>query len=400
MLADILRQPGTVLLDAPRPDADTGFRGARLFADPRRQLVARTVGEVEALLDRLGAALADGLHVAGFMGYEAGYAFEPERFPDPPTDPTVPLAWFGAYDAPMDVTADEVDAALAEAGPLRVSAPRFALSEAAYRERVAAVRAHIRSGDVYQINLTAPFRFRLDGDPLALFAALRTRQSVAYGAFLRLDGAAVASVSPELFFRVDAEGEGRTIRARPMKGTAPRGHTAAHDDALADALRASPKDRAENLMIVDLLRNDLARVSEAGSVRVPALFEAERYETVTQMTSTVTGTLRPDAGLADVLRALFPCGSITGAPKLRAMRILRDLEVGPRGVYCGTLGYAAPGGPSGLAEAAFNVAIRTAVVADGAGRYDVGSGVVWDSDAEAEFAECHLKARVLTDLAS
>ena len=184
-----------------------------------------------------------------------------------------------------------------------------------------------------------------------------------------------------------------------MKGTAPRGTSARHDDALAAALQASPKDRAENLMIVDLLRNDLARVSEAGSVRVPALFEAERYETVTQMTSTVTGALRDDVGLGGVLRALFPCGSITGAPKLRAMRILRDLEAGPRGVYCGAIGYAAPGGTSGLGEAAFNVAIRTAVVADGAGRYDVGSGIVWDSDADAEYAECLLKARVLTDLA-
>ena len=159
-------------------------------------------------------------------------------------------------------------------------------------------------------------------------------------------------------------------------------------DALADALRASPKDRAENLMIVDLLRNDLSRVTAPGSVRVPALFDAERYETVTQMTSTVTGDLRADAGLGDVLRALFPCGSITGAPKLRAMGIIRDLEIGPRGAYCGAIGHAAPGG-----TAAFSVAIRTAVVANGVGRYDVGSGIVWDSDADAEFAEC------LTDLA-
>ena len=179
-----------------------------------------------------------------------------------------------------------------------------------------------------------------------------------------------------------------------MKGTAPRGTTPAADDALADALRASPKDRAENLMIVDLLRNDLSRVTVPGSVRVPALFDAERYETVTQMTSTVTGGLRADAGLGDVLRALFPCGSITGAPKLRAMGIIRDLEIGPRGAYCGAIGHAAPGG-----TAAFSVAIRTAVVADGVGRYDVGSGIVWDSDADAEYAECLLKARVLTDLA-
>jgi len=403
VLAAALRRPGTVLLDGARPDADTGWRGARLFTAPRRVLVARTPAEVGPLLDALDGALAGGHHVAGLLSYEAGYALEAGHFRDPPLDPTVPLAWFGVYDAPADVSHEAVGAALAEAGPVRVERPTFALDEAAYRERVAAVHAHIRAGDVYQINLTAPLRFRVDGDPLALFAALRHRQSVAYGAFARLDaaagGAAVASVSPELFFRVDPEGDGRTIRARPMKGTAPRGRTDDRDDAIAEALRASPKDRAENLMIVDLLRNDLARVSDAGSVRVPVLFEAERYETVTQMTSTVTGALRPDVGLGDVLRALFPCGSITGAPKLRAMRILRDLEMGPRGVYCGAIGYAAPGGPSGLGEAVFNVAIRTAVVADGAGRYDVGSGIVWDSDADAEYAECLLKARVLTDLA-
>ena len=395
-----LRRPGSVLLDAPRPDADTGRRGARLFTAPRRVLAARTLGEIGPLLDALDGALAEGHHVAGVLAYEAGYALEPGRFSDPPLDPAVPLAWFGVYDAPADVPAEAVEAALAEAGPLSLTPPKFALDEAAYRQRVAAVRAHIRAGDVYQVNLTAPFRFGVDGDAAALYVALRRRQSVAYGAFARLaDGLAVASVSPELFFRVDADGAGRAITARPMKGTAPRGRSAAHDAALAGALRASPKDRAENLMIVDLLRNDLARVTAPGSVRVPALFEAERYETVTQMTSTVAGTLRPDAGLGDVLRALYPCGSITGAPKLRAMRILRDLETGPRGVYCGTIGYAAPGGPSGLAEAAFNVAIRTAVVADGAGRYDVGSGIVWDSDADAEYAECLLKARVLTDLA-
>ncbi|WP_218830558.1 aminodeoxychorismate synthase component I [Rubrivirga marina] len=403
MLAAALRRPGTVLLDAPRPDADTGRRGAWLFTSPRCALAARTLDEVGPLLDALDRALGEGHHVAGVLSYEAGYAIEPDHVRDPPLDPAVPLAWFGVYDAPTDVPAEAVDAALAEAGPVRVERPTFALDEAAYGGRVAAIRAHIRAGDVYQINLTAPFRFGLDGDPLALFGALRRRQSVAYGAFVRLEaeagGAAVASVSPELFFRVDPEGGGRTIRARPMKGTAPRGGSPSHDDALAEALRASPKDRAENLMIVDLLRNDLARVSAPGSVRVPALFEAERYETVTQMTSTVTAALRPDVGLGDVLRALFPCGSITGAPKLRAMRIIRDLEVGPRGVYCGAIGYAAPGGASGLSEAAFNVAIRTAVVADGVGRYDVGSGIVWDSDLDAEYAECLLKARVLTDLA-
>ena len=398
MIADALRRPGAVLLDAPRPDADSGRRGARVFRDPVRQIVARAHAEVPAALDALDAALADGLHVAGMVSYEAGEALAPVVFDARPSP--VPLVWFGAYRGTTEVDALEVGAGLpASAAP--VEGPAFALSRDAYRDAVAAVKRHIRAGDVYQVNLTAPIRFGYHGDPLALYAALRRRQSVAYGAYLRCPGAAVASVSPELFFRIDREatneigGAGaRTITARPMKGTAPRAASTRADDALARALRESPKDRAENLMIVDLLRNDLARVSETGSVRVPALFEAERYETVTQMTSTVAATLRPDAGLADVLRALFPCGSVTGAPKLRAMQLIRELEGGPRGVYCGAIGHAAPDG-----TAAFNVAIRTAVVGDdGGGRYDVGSGIVWDSDADAEYAECQLKAQVLTDL--
>ncbi len=395
MLAAALRRPGTVLLDGPRPDADTGRRGARLYTAPLRTLAAWTAAEVGPLLDAVDRALAEGHHVAGLMSYEAGYALEPARFAGAVPDGPVPLAWFGVFDAPAELAPEAVDAALARAGPAPIGTPAFALTPEAYRARVAAVRAHIRAGDVYQVNLTAPLRFSTDADPVALFAALRRRQRVAYGAFVRLDGAAVASVSPELFFRIDPDGDGRTITARPMKGTARRGASPDADDALTDALRASPKDRAENLMIVDLLRNDLARVAATGSVRVPTLFDAERYETVTQMTSTVAGDLRPDVALGDVLRALFPCGSITGAPKLRAMGVIRDLEVGPRGVYCGAIGAASPDG-----TAAFSVAIRTAVLTDGAGRYDVGSGIVWDSDADAEYAECLLKARVLTDLGS
>ena len=436
MLADALRRPGAVLLDGPRPDADTGRRGALLFEDPAETLVARRPAEVGPVLDALDAALGAGRWVAGALAYEAGYALHPSVGPAPPglAAPPVPLAWFGVYDAPETVGGAEVDAALPPGG-VAVRDLAFAWSPDAYAERLAAVRAHIREGDVYQVNLTAPFRFRLPapaeagGDGLALYAALRARQPVSYGAFLRPEGVAVASVSPELFFRIDPPrpgaggaqpagaqpagaqpagaqpagaqpagaqpaGAGRTVTARPMKGTAARGATPPDDDRRAAALAGDPKNRAENLMIVDLLRNDVSRVSEPGSVRVPALFEAERYETVTQLTSTVQATLRADAGLADVLRALFPCGSVTGAPKLRAMGVIRDLEDGPRGVYCGAIGYAAPDG-----TAAFSVPIRTAVVDwGGAGRYDVGSGVVWDSEAEAEYAECLLKARALTDL--
>ena len=389
VLADRLRRPGTVLLDAPRPDADTGRRGALLFSDPARVLMASRPTEVQPLLDDLDAALEDGHHVAGYVSYEAGYALEPTRFRNPQQEPDVPLAWFGVYEAPVRFDLEAVEAVLPP--PATIGPARFAFDKADYRTALEAVKAHIRAGDVYQINLTAPLRFDLEDEPLALFARLRARQQASYGAWIAGD-VSVASVSPELFFRIDPIEGGRRITTRPMKGTAPRGTSRASDDELRQTLQGDEKNRAENLMIVDLLRNDLSRVAEVGSVRVPALFEAERYETVTQMTSTVTAKLRPEVGLGGVMQALFPCGSITGAPKLRAMGIIRDLEVGPRGVYCGAIGYAAPDG-----TAAFNVAIRTAVVAGGQARYDVGSGVVWDSDPDSEYDECLLKARVLTD---
>lgn len=335
--------------------------------------------------------------MAGYLAYEAGYALEPERF-SPSLDVVGPLVWFGVYAAPTEVNTEMLEA-LHHRPPVDLHELAFAFDRPTYRERIASVKAHIREGDVYQINLTAPFTFRTDADALDLFRALRARQPVAYGALVRLPDLDVVSVSPELFFRVDAAEGGRTITARPMKGTTPRGGTPEADAKLVDALLSREKDRAENLMIVDLLRNDLSRVSRPGSVRVPRLFEPEQYQTLTQMTSTVRADLSPEAGLADVVRALFPCGSVVGAPKLRAMEIIRQLETGPRGVYCGAIGYASPG-DGGLGEAVFNVAIRTAVLRDGHGRYDVGSGVVWDSEADAEYDECLLKARVLTDLAT
>ncbi len=394
-LLDRLRAPGTVLLDAPRADADTRRAGAVLYAGPVDTLVAHRVADVSGVLDRLDAALADGFHVAGMLAYEAGDAFVGGAGPqsrDVAGD--APLAWFGVYRAPEPIIG--LNDALAGLPPPCVAEPAFAWSEGEYAARVDAVRALIHAGDVYQVNLTMPVRFGLGGEALALYAALRARQPVSYGAWLSLpDGTAVASVSPELFVRVDATDGGRIATARPMKGTAPRGATHAADDRLARDLLASEKDRAENLMIVDLLRNDLARVAEAGSVHVPALFEAERYDTLIQMTSTVTARLRADATVGRVLAATFPCGSVTGAPKARAMQRIREIEGTPRGVYCGAIGHAAPDG-----TAAFSVAIRTAVVRGRAGVYGVGSGIVWDSRADAEWAECHLKARVLTGLAS
>jgi len=390
-LLAVLDQPGTLLFDTDRPDPDTGAVCGLLFRGPTEILEVRTAADVRALPERLDEAVRAGKWVAGALSYEAAYALEPHVFAPPEGDGL--LGWFGVYASPLRLGPEEVDA-LFPPTPYRLLVKSPALDAGAYAERIDRIRHHIREGDVYQINLTFPFGLHLDGDPVALYGALRRKQRVSYGAYLNFGELRVLSRSPELFVRLD----GDRLTARPMKGTAPRGATPEEDRAAAAALSADEKNRAENLMIVDLLRNDLSRVADPGSVQVPALFQTEAYETLLQMTSTVTAHRRPDVGVGDVLRALFPCGSITGAPKLRAMSLIRELEVSPRGFYCGTLGYAGPG------EAAFNVPIRTATLrrdgAGWAGTVNVGSGVVWDSEAASEYDECLLKARFLTDLAA
>jgi para-aminobenzoate synthetase/4-amino-4-deoxychorismate lyase len=253
------------------------------------------------------------------------------------------------------------------------------------------VRELIAAGETYQINLTDRLRAAEPGDPEQLYASLAGAQQGAYNAYLDLGRFVIASASPELFL----DWTGDTLRTRPMKGTAARDPDPAADAANARRLRASPKERAENVMIVDLLRNDLSRVAALGSVAVTELFALERYPTVWQLTSEITARVRPGAGLVDVFRALFPCGSITGAPKPRSMEIIRDLEAGPRGVYCGAVGMVAP--PGAPFRARFSVAIRTAVVdrRHNTAVYGAGGGITWDSDPAAEHAELLAKAAVL-----
>lgn len=379
----VLDRPGTVLLDTARPDDEN--QDSWCFTAPERVLTARTIDEVSALTQELEAATAAGQYVAGYLTYEAGYAFVDL---DPPAPDNHPLAWFGVYDAPQQLPPAAVGEGLRALDvECAVRDATFDRAREAYTADLDSIRHHIQAGDVYQINYTAPVRFRLEGDPRALYRRLRNRQHVPYGAYLNLGDTQVLSCSPELFFRRD----GARVWTRPMKGTIRRGRTLDEDRALREALRTDPKNRAENLMIVDLLRNDLSVCCRPGSVQVPALYETEPYDSVTQMTSTVEGRLQEGAGLADVLRALFPCGSITGAPKRRAMRIIRDLEPEPRGIYCGAIGMAGPDD-----TAVFNVAIRTAVLNGMDGRMGVGSGVVWDSDPDAEYEECKLKGRFLT----
>ncbi|MEQ9104018.1 MAG: aminodeoxychorismate synthase component I [Rhodothermales bacterium] len=359
--------PGSVLLVGP--DAPP-----RLFSGPVDVIEAWSSDDVDDALSAVSAALAAGRHVAGFRAYDAG-------------DGTLPLLWFGVYDEARPV-----------ADALRGTAPGSAVGalvpredRSAFMRGVERVRELIREGDVYQINLTTQFEGAVDGDPLDVFRAVWQNQPVGYGAVIRLPASPapdrwVLSWSPELFF----ERDGSVIRTRPMKGTHRRGLWPAQDAAFRERLQADEKSRAENLMIVDLLRNDLSRVCEPGSVVVPRLFDVETYRSVLQMTSTVEGRLRPGVSFGDIMDALFPCGSITGAPKIRAMQRIGELEPGPRGVYCGTIGYAAPGG-----EARFSVAIRTAVVSDGRLLIGAGAGIVWDSDPAAEYDETVLKTRFL-----
>ncbi|MCB2115367.1 MAG: aminodeoxychorismate synthase component I [Rhodobacteraceae bacterium] len=356
------------------------------FDAPRGLIRADRAGEVAPALAALDRAQQDGLWAAGFLSYEAGYALEPRLKPLMPEARRLPLLAFGLYDRPVPGV-DLLVRAEAEAPGARLGSVTPDWDRAAHGAALLSVLDYIRAGDIYQANLTMRMRARRDGSALGLYGALRTRQPVGHGAFVALPGLpALVSRSPELFYQVDAAGR---IETRPMKGTAPRASNPAHDAALRLGLAASVKDRAENLMIVDLLRNDISRVAEVGSVKVPELFAIESYATVHQMVSQVTGQLKPGTLPSALLRALFPCGSITGAPKIRAMEIIRELEATPRGAYCGAIGWIGPDGAQ-----RFNVAIRTLTLYDGDEvEFGVGGGIVADSTPEGEYEEALWKAR-------
>lgn len=360
---------------------DAASRRWLAFAGCRRIVQASTIAAIPPVLTAVETALGEGLCAAGFIAYEAAAGFDRVLVTRAP-EPGQPLVWFGLFERaePAPPPAPDPDA-------YRLGDWQPSISEAQYRDRLAAIRGWLRAGDSYQVNFTFRLRARFEGDPLALLGVLDQAQGGAYGGFIDTGEWAIASASPELFFTLDA---GR-ITGKPMKGTAPRGRTLAEDAANRAALAASIKDRAENLMIVDMVRNDLARIARLGSVRVPRLFEVERYPRVLQMTTTVTAAT--DAGLSRLLAALFPCASITGAPKVRTMALIRELECSPRGVYTGSLGFCLPDG-----RMQFNVAIRTAVVDRRRGEvsFGTGSGVVWDSQAEDEYRECLTKANILS----
>ena len=366
-----------VILD----DATPGRERLTRFTGLRSVISATRPEEVADALAAIERARNCGRFVAGIFSYELGYLLERRLRGLLPSRRAVPLLWFGAFDRAEACDARVLESAgRAYAGPLR-----HEWDAEDYGERFRHVHDYVAAGDIYQANLSFRSRFAFAGDPLALYRQLRARSAAAHGAFIDDGERQILSFSPELFFDLTPDGQ---LTAKPMKGTIARGSDPQSDAETRAALAASVKDRAENLMIVDLLRNDLGRIAEIGSVRVEDLFAVETYPTLHTMVSTVKAQLKSGSDVATIVRALFPCGSITGAPKIRAMEIIRELEASPRGVYCGAIGYFAPDG-----SARFNVAIRTLTIRGGAGELGIGGAVVQDSASGAEYDECLLKAR-------
>ncbi len=355
---------------------------ARFYQQPHGVIVAKAMDEVRSALAELRAAVRRGAHAAGYLAYEAGQALEP-TLEAAARQGDGPLLWFGLFDG---FEAPDLDTLLPDPRSSWIGAVRPRIDFAAYESAALQVREHLYAGDFYQANLTFGCDVPVQGSPLSLYARLRNGSRAGWGGVADLGERWLVSLSPEQFFTM-SDGQ---IEARPMKGTAPRRADPAEDRAEAEALAADPKQRAENLMIVDLLRNDLSRLAEVGSVAVPELFTVEHYPTVHQMVSRVTARLRPGVDAVEVLETIFPCGSVTGAPKVAAIKALRDLEPRPRGAYTGSMGWIEPGDQG---AASFNVLIRTleGVAGESVCRLGLGSGLVVDSRLRDEWAECRLK---------
>lgn len=360
---------------------DDGTPEAVAFTEPHAVLEAKSLEDVAAIFEQVDRYTSQGYYAAGYVSYEAAPAFHPEMAVHEGAE--MPLAWFGIYsETQAPKPADDAD--------YEVSAWALEGSVPEYKNGIQKIRQAIEEGDTYQVNYTERLTAGFKGDAQAFYRQLARNQQADYSAYLDIGRHQILSASPELFFRID----GSRIRTKPMKGTAPRGRTNGEDEAILDVLLESEKERAENLMIVDLLRNDMSRLAKPGTVQVPKLFEAEKYPTVHQLTSTVEGELPDGLSVFDWFKALFPCGSITGAPKVSTMRYIAGLEQTPREVYCGAIGYITP-----EKNAVFNVPIRTVVIDQdkSAARYGVGGGITWDSTSDGEYEELLTKARVLTD---
>jgi len=385
----------TVLLETTKFTREN-FRSF-IFSDPVDIIQTDSLDSISTRLELIDEAVSKGCFAAGFVSYEAGYAFEPSL--TPPQMPDVPLLWFGIYKKPFVFDhrngafvgkAPRLSGQGKEESPMEATRIRPSVDEMGYAQAIARIQKYIVEGDSYQVNYTFKLRTDFEGDIAGTYSRLRNAQHVCYGALIRLDHSSILSFSPELFFQK----VGSRIVLRPMKGTAPRGRTLMEDNANVQQLTASEKNRSENLMIVDLLRNDVGKIANVGSVKVKKFFSVEKYDTVFQATSTIEAVLRPQTRTERIFRALFPSGSVTGAPKIRTMQIIRELEHEPRGVYTGAIGFVSP-----KQEAVFNVAIRTVVVdhRSKSAEMGIGSGIVHESSATDEYRECLLKAKFLTE---
>ncbi len=360
------------------------------FAQPAQTRTAWTASEVAGIFSWVSQAAQDGQWAVLALAYEAASTLDPILAVYPAQD--FPLAYAAVYDAPQAVAPHPAAAPATgregETTGYALSPWRPLVSKSRYLADIGRIRDCLRAGESYQVNYAMPYQAAFSGDPWRLFSDLLPGQAAGYAACVDMGGRHVLCFSPELFF----QRRGRDVLVRPMKGTMPRGADPAEDAALAARLAACPKNRAENAMIVDLLRNDLGRVAKTGSVRLEKAFTLEAYPTLWQMTSQIAARLRPGIGLLEIFQALFPCGSVTGAPKVRTMQIIRELEGRPRGIYCGALGFVRPGG-----DCEFCVPIRTIRLdaASGQAEYWTGGGVTIDSDPDDEYAECRVKMRFL-----
>ncbi|MCP1096332.1 aminodeoxychorismate synthase component I [Peribacillus frigoritolerans] len=351
------------------------------FANPKKVITAHSIDDVLPQFQKVQEAIEQGNYAAGYVSYEAAPAFEQSfKVKD---GAKMPLLWFGIFDEPEEEIPEKMT------GAFNLAEWQSETDSNAYRSGFQRIKSEIKKGNTYQVNYTMRLQSQFEGDDFAFFERLKRAQRSNYSAYLNVGSHRILSASPELFFRWE---DGQLI-TRPMKGTVKRGTTLKMDQLNADWLAASEKNQAENYMIVDLLRNDLGMIAEPGSVKVPQLKAIEKYPTVWQMTSTITADTNPGTTIIDIFKALFPCGSITGAPKIKTMEIIADIENSPREVYCGAIGFITP-----ESEAVFNVPIRTVVIEKETGKaeYGVGGGITWDSELSEEYDEAFLKAKLLT----
>jgi len=370
-------------------DAKTANAG-RLYVEPVQIITCNQPSDVFATLAKIDQALADGFHVAGYLAYELGYQLEPKLNALTKKQPDQTLIWMGVFKAPKILSSLGVEALMEKwrQDKFSISTPEPSVDRDQYLKNVQRVKDHICAGDVYQINYTFPQHFSYSGSPQSMYAHLRQRQRASYGAFMATNDQTILSLSPELF----VETKSQKAYVRPMKGTASRAPSLGEDIKRRQWLSTDEKSKAENLMIVDLLRNDLGRISEIGTVQVTDLYTVETYPTLHQMTSGIKSKLKNGTSFSTLIQAMFPCGSVTGAPKVKAMELIADIETEPRGPYTGAIGYAST--KDGLR---FNVAIRTLALDNHQkGTMGIGSGIVYDSDGPQEWAECHLKADFVT----